>query len=202
MSTRARLGLTDKFLVMYAGAHGPANALDTIIRSAEMVSTLDAGHSTSGALFAAVVFVFVGDGPCKGELRRMVGEKDLKNVKMLPAVPKSSIPDLLSAADALVITLRSVDLFSYAVSPNKLFEYMASGKPILCAVNGEVAGLVTRAKAGIVVEPENPEALAQAILALVKDSGKCSACGVNGRTFVEENFSRSHIAEELVSILQ
>ncbi len=187
-SVRERLGMTDKFVVMYAGAHGLANALDTV---------LDAG-----CLCSEVVFALVGDGPCKDELQQMISKRKLDNVVMLPAVPKRSIPDMLNAADALVITLRSVDLFSYGVSPNKLFEYMASGKPILCAVNGEVADLVTQANAGIAIEPENPEALARAVLSLMMNRDKCSAYGANGRKFVAENFSRSGMVDSLVAILR
>ena len=118
---------------------------------------------------------------------------------MLPAVPKKTVPSLLNAADALVITLRAVKLFSYGISPNKLFEYMASGKPILCAVSGDVADMVKRANAGVVVEPENPEALAQAVVSLMSDRERCSVYGESGREFVEENFSRSRMVEKLVS---
>jgi glycosyltransferase involved in cell wall biosynthesis len=210
---RARLGLTDRFVVMYAGAHGSANALDTIIRSAAIVkertgAIRESGKARKGEsegasdwLHRSPVFVMVGDGPCKAELRQMAIKEGLDNVKMLPAVPKRSIPDMLNAADALVITLRWVKLFSYGVSPNKLFEYMASGKAILCAVDGEVASLVGRAEAGIVVEPENAEDLAQAVLSLVKDRERCSAYGANGRRFVKENFSRSIMVKGLISML-
>ena len=213
-NVRARLGLTDKFVVMYAGAHGQANALDTILDAGYLMQRAksiergakseeqEALNSMPYALCSQVAFVLVGDGPCKDELRQIVDEQGLNNVKMLSAVPKSSIPNMLNAADALVITLRSVDLFSYGVSPNKLFEYMASGKPILCAVNGEVANLVARANAGIAVEPENPEALAQAILSLARDRKRCSAYGANGRKFVEENFSRSHIVSKFAKRLE
>jgi glycosyltransferase involved in cell wall biosynthesis len=194
---RARLGLTDQFVVMYAGAHGPANALETILDAGRWI--LNAGLKDQ--TWRNVVLVLIGDGPSRGELLQMVDTRALSNVRMLPAVPKNSIPDLLNAADALVITLRSVDLFSYGISPNKLFEYMASGKPILCAVNGDVAGLVTRAEAGIAIEPEDPEALAQAIASLMKDRTACLDYGANGRSFVEQNFSRSRIAKELASII-
>jgi glycosyltransferase involved in cell wall biosynthesis len=189
-SVRSRMVLADKFVVMYAGAHGPANALDTIIQAAVKVKNE-----------AEIVFVLVGDGACKDELRQMVTEENLGNVKMLPAVPKSSLPNLLNAADALIITLRSVDLFSYGVSPNKLFEYMAIGKPILCAVGGEVANMVKKANAGVVVEPENPDALAQAVITLAENRDKFPVYGANGRKFVEENFSRSRMAEKLASML-
>ena len=188
-SIRSRMGVSDKFVVMYAGAHGPANALEIIIQAAAIVKNE-----------AEVVFVLVGDGPCKDELRRMVAEENLDNVKMLPAVPKSSLPNLLNAADALAITLRSVELFSYGVSPNKLFEYMAIGKPILCAVGGEVANLVTEANAGVIVEPEDPDALAQAVIYLAENGDKRPVYGANGRKFVEKNFSRSRIVENLVSM--
>jgi glycosyltransferase involved in cell wall biosynthesis len=212
-SVRARLDLLGKFVVMYAGVHGLANALDMILDAGYLMEKAKIGerraenrelHALSSKLYALcseVAFVLVGDGPCKGELQQIVNEKRLNNVKMLPAVPKNYIPNLLNAADALVITLRSLDLFSYGVSPNKLFEYMASGKPILCAVNGRMAELVTRANAGITVEPENPEALMHAILSLAGDSERCSIYGANGRRFVAENFSRSRIVEGLISIL-
>ena len=190
---RERLGLTDEFVVMYTGVHGQANALETILDAASLMFQHPASRN--------VAFVLVGDGPCKNELQRIAQKKGLHNVKMLPAVPKKSIPSLLNAADALVITLRSAELFSYGVSPNKIFEYMASGKPILCAVNGEMADLVTSANAGVAIQPENPEALVQGILSLIEDRRKYSIYGVSGRKFVEENFSRSRIVEGLVSVL-
>jgi glycosyltransferase involved in cell wall biosynthesis len=197
---RERLGLADEFVVMYTGAHGPANALETILDAASLMLH----HPISSIQHPAsrkITFVLVGDGPCRDELQHIAQAKGLDNVKMLPAVPKKSIPSLLNAADALVITLRSVELFSYGVSPNKMFEYMASGKAILCAVNGEMANLVTSANAGIAIQPENPEALVQGILSLIEDRRKCSIYGVSGRKFVEENFSRSCIVEDLVFIL-
>jgi len=190
---RERLGLTDEFVVMYAGAHGPANALETILDAADLMLHHPASRN--------VAFVLIGDGPCKDQLQQMVQVKGLDNVKMLPAVPKKSIPNLLNAADALVITLRSVDLFSYGVSPNKIFEYMASGKPILCAVNGEMADLVTRANAGVAVKSEDPEAIVGAVISLMENDKGRSIYGANGRKFVEKNFSRSRIVEGLISIL-
>lgn len=190
---RERLGLTDEFVVMYTGAHGPANALQTILDAADLMLHHPASRD--------VAFVLIGDGPCKDELQRIAQARGLANVKMLPAVPKKSIPSLLNAADALVITLRSVELFSYGVSPNKMFEYMASGKPILCAIDGEMANLVTSASAGVALKPEDPEAIVGAVISLMEDDKGRSIYGANGRKFVEENFSRSRIVEGLVSIL-
>jgi glycosyltransferase involved in cell wall biosynthesis len=185
-SIRKKLGLSEKFVAMYTGAHGQANALEIII---------DAGVYTPDD---DVVFVLIGDGPCKAELQRKIEEKGLGNVKMLPAVPKSSVPNLLNIADALIITLRSVKLFSYGVSPNKIFEYMASGKPVICAVEGEVANMVTQANAGIVVEPENPKAILEAIISLMRDKRMCATYGENGRRFVGKNYSRSKMVEHLL----
>lgn len=190
-SVREKFGVADKFAVMYTGAHGPANALDTILDTGRLM--LDAEN---------VAFVLVGDGPVKAKLLQTVKADNLDNVKMIPAVPKNSVPDMLNAADALVITLRSVELFSYGVSPNKLFEYMASGKPVLCAVSGDVADMVIQAGAGIVIEPENPEALAEAIRSMMADKEKCLKYGENGRLFVEKNFSRSRIVMYLFDILE
>ena len=191
---RSRLGLTDEFVVMYTGAHGPANALDTMVDAAILARSLQT--------YEKVVFVLVGDGPEKDRLQRKAEAECPKNVRFLEAVAGDSIPDLLNAADALVITLRAVRLFSYAVSPNKLFDYMASRKPIICAVSGETAELVRRAQAGITIEPEDPGALLNAVASLMNDEEKRERFGKNGRRFAEEHYSRSDIAKSLIAMLE
>ena len=184
---RARLGVKEKFVAMYAGAHGAANALHTIIETGELLKDND-----------QIEFVLIGDGPDKMGLQQVAAQKGLKNIKFLPSVPKKEIPNYLNAADALVITLRAVGLFSYGVSPNKLFDYMAAAKPVVCAVGGEMANLVKEADAGIAVEPEDAAGLADALICLMKDSAKCAMYGTNGRKFIKKNFSRERMADVLI----
>ena len=188
---RKAYGFMDKFVLMYTGAHGPANALHTIINAAKIL--VDYPH---------ILFVLVGDGPEKGELKAMAKENGLKNVRFFDSVPKSQIPDLLNAADALTVTLRAIDAYSYGVSPNKLFDYMATDNPVICAVGGDMGKLVSDANAGISVEPENPDALAQAVLTLSRNPEQCKIFGMNGRKYIEANLSREKLVERMIDKFQ
>lgn len=181
------------FSIVYAGAHGPANALDTILEAARDLQ----GGGT------AIQFLLVGDGPAKGELRRKAAGLGLANLRFLDPVPKAQVPELLWAADAAVITLRDVAAFSYAVSPNKLFDYLAAGKPVLAAVPGAVARLVAEAGAGYAVPPEDPQALATAALRLAALPAEArQAMGRRGRALVEAEFCREKLAGKLAALLE
>lgn len=191
VQSRARFGFT-KFTVVYTGAHGPANALETILGAADLLR----GRSD-------VEFVLVGDGQVKDELLRKAAGLKLENVRFLPPVPKNEVPELLAAADAAVITLRAVDAFSYGVSPNKLFDYMAACKPVICAIPGEMARLVEQNKAGVAVEAENPRALAAAVeQILAMSEEERAAMGRRGRALIEREFSREKLAERLLETLR
>ncbi len=180
------------FTVAYTGAHGPANALQTITAAAEILQKKRSD----------IQFVLVGDGPSKHSLVTDAEARHLANMRFLDPVPKDVIPQLLFAADAAIITLRSVDAFSYAISPNKLFDYMAAGKPVICAVPGDVGRLVDQKNAGLTVRPEDPVALAEAAERLrhMSDEERL-AFGQRGRDLVMREFSREVLVNRLVDIL-
>lgn len=187
------------FTIVYTGAHGPANALDTILDTARVLRV----NRPSSTIGQDVNFLLVGDGPAKVRLIEKARALELENVRFLAPVPKTRIPALLMAADATVITLKDVAAFQYAVSPNKLFDYLAAGKPVLAAVPGDMAAMVADAGAGIAVPPENPEALARAVLGLAALPEKdLIAMGQRGRRLVEEHFCREKLAMELAAILE
>lgn len=187
---RAKFGF-DRFTIVYAGAHGPANALETVLRAADLLRARK-----------DIEFVLVGDGPSKCALVQEASRLKLNNVRFMDPVPKEQIPDLLSASDVTLVTLRAVDTFSYAVSPNKLFDYMAAGKPVICAIPGDMARLVTENDAGIAVEPENPEALARAVERMLDmTDAERIAMGRRGRDLVEREFSREKLADKLFAAL-
>ncbi|HHY33948.1 MAG TPA: glycosyltransferase family 4 protein [Firmicutes bacterium] len=189
-AARRKFGFA-RFTVVYTGAHGPANALETILGAAQILRSRN-----------DVEFVLVGDGPAKGALVREAANRGLDNVRFMDPIPKENIPSLLGAADAAVITLRAVDAFSYGISPNKLFDYMAAAKPVICAVPGEIARLVTDNGAGIAVEPENPMALAHAVEQLVNmGDAERAAMGHRGRLLVEHDFSREKLARRLARLV-
>lgn len=181
----------ERFTVVYTGAHGPANALGTVLRAADILRDR-----------VKIDFVLVGDGPSKGYLIREAKRLHLNNLRFMDPIPKGQIPRLLAAADATLISLRAVEAFSYGVSPNKLFDYMAAAKPVICAIPGNMAQLVQDNGAGLAVEPENPQALADAVITAVKMTDYDRATmGQSGRRLVEKEFARERLALRLISIL-
>ena len=147
---------TDDFVVAYAGIHGIAQGLETVLRSAQMLRDQD-----------NIRFVMVGEGPVKPELQQLRSDLGLDNVLMLPEQPRTSMPAVLSAADVALVPLRKVELFEHAV-PSKLFDAWACGCPVLLSIDGEARRVLEAANGGLFVPPEDPSALAQAISQLAK----------------------------------
>jgi glycosyltransferase involved in cell wall biosynthesis len=177
--------------VMYTGAHGSANGLDAIIEAADRLRCCP-----------RIRFALVGDGPQKESLKLKAHDKRLRNIEFWDPVPKSDMPQLLGRADVGLITLKAASAFEYAISPNKLFEYMAAGLPVLCAIPGDMARLVRDSGAGITVSPENPDEIAEAALMLARlrpeqriDMGRC------GRELVEKAFDRARLIDQFEKVI-
>jgi glycosyltransferase involved in cell wall biosynthesis len=186
---RARYGFSE-FTVVYTGAHGPCNSLETILRAGALLRD------------APVQFVLVGDGPSRDDLIRLAESDGVTNVRFLPPIPKGEIPDLLSAADASVITLKNAPAFAYGVSPNKLFDYMAAARPVICAVPGDMARLVAEAQVGLVCPPEDAASLARTVRQLrAMPEGARASLGRNGRDHLERHYRREALADLLADTL-
>lgn len=182
----------DKFTMMYAGAHGLANGLQTIINCAEILAK---------DYEDKIVFRLVGDGPQKEGLKKMVTEKQLTNVQFDVPVPKQQIPSILSQADAFIVVIVDSPLYKYGISLNKIYDYLVSAKPVVIGVNA-FNNPVAEAGAGITVPPENPEALAKAVLELYHMTpADREQMGLNGRTYVEENHDFRKLAARLEEVL-
>lgn len=186
---RKEIGIEDKFAICYAGIHGLAQGLETVIESAEILKDNK-----------EIQFVFVGDGPEKSKLMEMVKSKNLDNVTFLNVQPKPKMPKIIASMDATVIPLKKLDLFKGAL-PSKMFEALSSQLPIILAVQGEAEKLINDAKAGITVEPENPKEIAKAALKLYNDEVLRKKLGENGRRYVIDHYSREGIARKLEKIL-
>jgi glycosyltransferase involved in cell wall biosynthesis len=144
------------FNVMYTGTFGMEANLQTLLRAAKILQDRD----------LAVSFEIIGSGEKKEELVRLKDRLELKNTAFREPVSKEEIPALLAGADAFWIGTRKVkNLYRYGFSFNKLFEYLAAGKPILFSINSAY-NPVEEAGAGLTLPPEDPEALAQAIIRL------------------------------------
>jgi glycosyltransferase involved in cell wall biosynthesis len=147
--------LRGKFVVGYLGTHGMAHALEKVVEAA----TLLRDHPR-------IVFLFAGAGAKRAELEETVRARGLANVRLVPPQPKALMPRLWSLHDLALIPLRDQALFT-TVIPSKLFEAMAMGVPVLMSVpEGEATGLVRAAGCGLVVPPEKPRELADAIIRL------------------------------------
>jgi len=181
-----------KFTLIYTGAHGPANSLDTILRTANRLRK-----------DKNIEIVLVGDGILKENLLKQAKEMKLNNVRFLNSIPKNEIPGILIAADAAIITLKKVKVFSYGVSPNKLFDYMAARKPIICAIEGELAEKVKNIGCGIGAVPEDDKSIYAAIIQLVNlSTNVLKKMGDNGYNEIKNNYSREKLAQKLVGVIE
>ncbi|HEY2374045.1 MAG TPA: glycosyltransferase [Gaiellaceae bacterium] len=184
---RETLGAHDgRYLVTFAGTHGIAQALPAVLEAAPLVADL-------------ADFAFVGDGPLKEQLLSLAAERGLTNVTFLPQEPLERIPAILAASDALLVPLSGHPTFADFV-PSKMIDYMAAGKPILLSAAGESARLLESSGGGVVVAPENPEALATAIRRLAADPDAAARMGERGRAFAAKRL-RSVQAERLEQLL-
>lgn len=181
--------LCGRFIVGYIGNHGLAQRLDTALEAAERL------RGDNAAL------LLVGEGVDKARLERRAGDAGLDNVRFLRGVPRRRVPSLLAACDALLVILRDDPLFRITV-PSKVYEYMAAGKPVLCAVGGETAAIVEQARCGVAVRPSDGVALADAVRALAGDRAACAAMGAAGAAWVREHFSTAAMMAAYADVVE
>ena len=190
-SYRARwgIGATD-FVCSYVGTVGMAHGLEVVLKAARKLKR--AGRK-------GVKWLIVGDGARRSELEKASRDEGLDDVIFTGIVPKEDVPPVLAASDACLVHLKDTDLFK-TVMPSKIFEAMAMGKPIALGVGGEAQRVVTEAGAGVCFEPENSDALVQAILELSDNPAVAAEHGAMGRRYVESCLDRDKLASDLLSI--
>ncbi len=184
-----RQKLRDSFIVSYIGTHGMSHALDVVLQAAGRLQSESALH-----------FLFVGEGAEKERLKRRAAELSLSNVTFIDEQPREALRAYYRASDVSIVPLKRLPVFQ-KVLPSKLFELMGTGCPIICSVAGEAAELVTRADAGICIEPEDSEALIDAICRLRADTGLRRRLSLNGQRFAKTHYLRSALAEDYLNSL-
>ena len=153
------------------------------------------------AVVVGIAIVLLGDGKEKSALQQEADQMGLANVFFLPPVPKTGMSLALAGCDACVGILKPIPLYA-TVYPNKIFDYMAAGKPVILAIDGVVRQVVEEARAGVFVPPGNAAALANAIREMAGQPLEAREMGRRGRRFVEEHFDRAVLAEKLVAVLE
>ncbi len=167
--------------VLYAGTVGLAHGLGVLVDAAEELERREDG--------AGVGVTIAGDGAEAPSLRARLADGGPPGVRMLGAVPADRIPALYAESDVAVVMLRDLPIFEGAL-PTKMLEAMAAGRPVVLAARGEAARLIEREKCGVVVPPEDPRALADALSALAADPARRAALGAAGRRAAERDFGR------------
>ncbi|OUV41686.1 MAG: hypothetical protein CBC71_04910 [Rhodobacteraceae bacterium TMED111] len=176
----------NKFIIAYTGAVGIANSLITFAEAANLLKDNN-----------EIIFLIVGDGSEKEDILNYKLHNKIKNLVLVDPIPKKNvIPLLKEYSDVCFIGLMSQPLFRFGVSPNKMFDYLYSAKPIIQSIDS-ANDIVKEAKAGISVKPENPKEIADAILKLYKmPESKRNELGQNGRVYVEKYHSYEQLAKQ------
>lgn len=182
----------DQFRVLFAGNMGKAQALDAVLDAAAILQAR--GSRTS--------LVMLGGGVEVSRLKNRALERKLGNVVFLPPVPMCEVGTVLAEADVLLVHLRKDPLFEITI-PSKTQAYMAVGKPLLMAVNGDAADLVRQAKCGLTAESENPQALADAVDALAAmPSDELKTMGENASRFYLEALGLQVGADKFAALFE
>lgn len=179
---RAELGLKDEFLVSYIGTHGMAHGLEVVVDAANILR--DHPH---------IHFLFMGEGAQREAVMAYSQKLGLKNVTFLNSQPRAEVPLWYSASDLCLVVLKDLPVFR-TVLPSKMFEIMASERPLLIVANGECADLVVNSGAGLVVQPEDSEQLANAVLKLANSPEICQGLAKAGRQYALEHFDREKLS--------
>lgn len=180
--------------VMYVGSHGEANGLDSILDAARILEDEDC--------CPPVRFRFIGSGPEKDRLVSRAREQQIRSVAFEEPVAKKEVASLLGEADILIATLRDSPLYRYGISLNKIYDYLAAGKPVVFGADSS-NNPVSEANAGIVVAPEDGRAMADAVRTLAETEPEHrAAMGRRGREHVAANHSFGVLGRRLADLLR
>jgi len=184
------LGMAGRFNIVFAGQLGLAQGLDVVLEAAEELSDL-----------VDVQFVLVGDGTDADRLRRSAGQRGLKNIRFLERQPAKRMPHIYAVSDVLLVHLRNEPLFRITI-PSKTVAYMACGRPVLMAVEGDAADLIRTTGAGVTCRSGDAKDLAETVRRLrAMPRTALDTMGQAGRSAFLAQFSRAVLLDRYETIL-
>lgn len=187
-------GITsDDKVAIFTGAHGIANGLDAVLDAAKVVKNMGRKE---------IKFAFIGKGGVKLHLQDRVKEEGLDNCLFYNPIPKVQLATVVASATVGMMILKNVPAFYYGTSPNKFFDYIASGLPILNNYPGWLAGMIRENKMGEVVEPDNAKAFAEALVRMVDNPAALAEYSKNARAFAEKEFDRGILGKRFVDFFE
>ena len=186
-----KLGLQkDSFKVVHFGSLGLANGAHTIIESARLLK--DHGD---------VEFLFVGGGSTEQELIEEVQKHNLENVKFLGKFPMKDVSEIVNFSDVSLISFLDLPIL-YTNSPNKLFDSLSAGKPIIVNSAGWTKAIAEDYRCGYYVNPKNPQELADKILFLKSNPDISAEMGINSRMLAETVYDKSILCKQFVQVIE
>jgi glycosyltransferase involved in cell wall biosynthesis len=177
------------FLCLYSGTHGMANGLDILIDVA--VKLTKRGNNT-------IKFVLVGDGKLKSGLIKKADEQNLKNIVFLDPLNKADLSRLMNTCDIGMQLLANIPAFYYGTSPNKFFDYISVGLPVLNNYPGWISELIVKNNCGIKISPDNPAEFAESLIKLEKEKYKLPEMSVNASNLAKNEFDRTMLSNKWV----
>lgn len=182
-----KLGISaDKFNVIHFGAMGIANGLEYIIQAAKVAQDQNVNN---------LEFIFLGDGKVENSLKCMVNNLKLNNVTFLGSYPMSETSDIVNCCDVSLVTFADIPILR-TNSPNKLFDSLSAGKPIIVNSCGWTKEMVEQNKCGLYADPSSPEELLKQIIYLKNNQDICSEMGINSRLLAERKYDKSILCDE------
>ncbi|MFX0195794.1 MAG: glycosyltransferase family 4 protein [Candidatus Hodarchaeota archaeon] len=182
--------LEDKTIAIYSGSHGNANGLYQILDAAEHLRDRP-----------DIAIVMIGDGSEKPNLFEEVSRRNLKNVHLLDPVKKTQLPGILSLCHIGLMILKQIKRPRW-VTPNKLFDYMFAGLPVVVNFPGTTADIVENDGVGIACIPGSATDLAEKIRFLADNPGKCKAIGNHAKEVAWQKYERRIIAKQMVELFE
>lgn len=179
----------DQLLAIFTGTHGNANGLDAVLNAAAVLK--ERGRDD-------IRIALVGQGREKPKLISDAEERGLDNVLFLDSVPKTKLTGLMASTDLGLQVLRNVPAFYFGTSPNKFFDYISAGLPVLNNYPGWLAGLIEETDCGFAVPPDDPTAFADALIAAASDREALRQKGMNAQELAKTRFTRAKLSSDWV----
>jgi len=180
-------------LAIFTGAHGLANGLNAVLNAAVVLKKKN---------FNNIKILFIGDGMLKPHLEKRAKDEQLDNCIFLDPVPKQQLASLQKSADVGLMILANVPAFYYGTSPNKFFDYIATGLPVLNNYPGWLAELIKINNCGIAVAPDDPAAFAAALIYMAEHRQELKKMASNAKSLAYREFSRDKLADDFISFLE
>ena len=185
---KRKFHLDGKFAVTYSGALGLANDLETLLRAAKYLSNRNDVH-----------FLLIGDGKERNRLEKISHEMKLRNVTFIGTRSKEEIPEILCGSDACLAILKNITMFK-TTYPNKVFDYMAAGRPTILAIDGVIRKVIEDSNGGIFVPPGDPKRLAESVEYMADHKKEAESMGKSARDYVSKNFNRHNHSADFLNL--